>query len=268
MALLVFAATTLLLAAQAPLASGKKAATRMITDTCPDQTWNDTGIGGGGIVTALANVSDQGACCTLCHTNYHDECNGWVWGGTSSTDKSYKGYKPHNCAIMATNGPRAHVAGHVSGISKNAPPPPPPPAPPSPPGAPCNADINCSPVASAAHWRCKQHTSALAADNNCHLPGPGTAGNNTCACTADRCTGGPAVPKNASATQYLVIGDSISLGMNSDLTVRPTLFSPVLFLSLSSLSLNTHTRAHTLSVQELRARAWQGPHIPRCAHVP
>ena len=46
----------------------------------------DTGIGGGGTVTGLANVTTQAACCALCHGMYHDECNGWVYGPTGSLD--------------------------------------------------------------------------------------------------------------------------------------------------------------------------------------
>lgn len=182
--------------------------------SCPDKIMPGTGIGGGGRVTALANVSSQADCCALCHGDYHDECTGWVYGPTPGVDSfGGEGYQKHNCAIMATNGPPKAISNHVTGITKDAPPPPSPPSV----GKPCNADINCAPT-TAANWRCKQHTAAPAADNNCHIPGPGTRGNNTCACTVQLCKPTPAGHQNATATQYLVIGDSISMGMNKDLS--------------------------------------------------
>eukprot|EP01052_Picozoa_sp_SAG31_P009820 SAG31_NODE_525_length_14489_cov_3.693815_8_plen_416_part_00 len=187
--------------------------------TCPDRIMPNTGIGGGGTVTALRNVSSKAECCSLCHGDYHDECHGWVYGPTGGVAadplRSEAGsLQPHNCAIMATNGPPRNIAEHVSGITKDAPPPPPPPMQ----GEPCNADIDCAP-ATAALWRCRQsddREEPVTASNSCHLPGPGTAGNSTCACTIQTCTN-TSGPVNVSATQYLVIGDSISLGMNSDL---------------------------------------------------
>lgn len=129
------------------------------------------GAGGGGTVTALRNVSSQADCCALCHGDFHDECSGWVYGPSGN----------HNCAIMAKNGPPKPIENHVTGINADAPPPPPPPTV----GGPCNADIDCEPL-TAENWRCKQHTAPEAADNNCHIPGPGTKGNNTCACTVQR----------------------------------------------------------------------------------
>ena len=138
--------------------------------TCPDKILASTGIGGGGTVTALANVTSQAACCALCHGNYHDECNGWVYGPTTGPDAttSYSGgYAKHNCAIMATNGPPKTIANHVTGICKDAPPTPAPPAH----GKACNADINCAPT-TAALWRCEKASDAsggaITPENNCN----------------------------------------------------------------------------------------------------
>jgi hypothetical protein len=180
---------------------------------CPDKILPGTGIGGGGKVTSLNNVSSQAACCALCHGDFHDECSGWVYNGPGTRPgEQADGLQKHNCAIMATNGPPRPIEGHTTGINKDAPPPPPVPV-----GKPCNADIDCAP-ATAANWRCRQHTAPADASNNCHIPGPGTAGNNTCACSAQHCSNTSVTPGNASAhTQYLVIGDSISMGMNGDL---------------------------------------------------
>lgn len=46
------------------------------SDTCPDKILNGTCFMEGGLVTALATVTDFGACCALCHGAYHDECTG------------------------------------------------------------------------------------------------------------------------------------------------------------------------------------------------
>lgn len=45
-------------------------------NTCGDTLLNNTGLGSGGTVSALLNVSAVGECCDQCHTNYHDECVG------------------------------------------------------------------------------------------------------------------------------------------------------------------------------------------------
>ena len=206
----MIAAALFLLTATAPAAPPPQ---------CPDKVLQETGIGGGGQVTALRNVSSQAQCCALCHADYHDECSGWVYGPTGSAPSSLQrdpALQAHNCAIMATNGKPHRVEGHVTGITADAPPAPPPPAQ----GKACNADIDCAPT-TAALWRCQHAVDAggPTAANNCHLPGPGSRGNSTCACTAQRCSNTSATPANASAaTQYLVIGDSISMGMNADLS--------------------------------------------------
>eukprot|EP00039_Didymoeca_costata_P001659 m.54127 g.54127 ORF g.54127 m.54127 type:complete len:296 (-) comp10903_c0_seq1:3253-4140(-) len=78
---------------------------------------------------------------------------------------------------------------------------------------PCRADLDCQ-ISQDDSWRCQHDASASGPMANCHLPGPGTAGNSTCSCANPTCSKGAATPRNASAqVQYLMIGDSISLGM-------------------------------------------------------
>jgi hypothetical protein len=181
---------------------------------CPDKLLPGVGIGGGGTVTALKNTTTQAACCALCHGDYHDECSGWVYNGPDHPAAAW--LQAHNCAIMATNGPPRPVAGHVTGLVKGAAPAPAPPAA----GKACNADINCAPT-TAALWRCKaaQDAAGITPENNCHIPGPGSKGNASCACSVQTCANTSSTPaKPSAAVQYLVIGDSISMGMNSDLS--------------------------------------------------
>lgn len=190
---------------------------------CPDDLLNDTGLGGTG-ATAVLNVTDVAACCAACHGDYHDECVAWIWGKTGGGAAAWAdaglgaparsaagGYPAHNCAIMPRRLSPRTVAGHVSAFAADAPTPAP--GPPAPAAAPCDADIDCD-VAGAAAWRCEHDTSVK---SNCHLAGPGTKGNSTCSCKSPKCSAGAAAPQNASATHYLMIGDSISLGMRSDL---------------------------------------------------
>lgn len=185
--------------------------------SCPDKILNGSCIFAGGVVTALARVSDPGACCALCHGTYHDECTGWDWSGpitdghTVPTEGFGAGVASHNCAIMAKNGPIV-PANRISGIVAGAPPPPPPP-----PGhgPPCNTDLDCTPLTSPL-WSCQAVHAPATPANNCHMHA--LQGNQTCGCTVQHCQSGPAVPVNKSATvQYLSIGDSISLGMQPDL---------------------------------------------------
>ena len=96
----------------------------------------------------------------------------------------------------------------MTGINADAPPPPPPPTV----GGPCNADVDCAPL-TAENWRCEQHTAPPAADNNCHIPGPGTKGNNTCACTVQR-----ELPPAALEPALAAAGQSIQLNMLTRLT--------------------------------------------------
>ena len=178
------------------------------------------GMGTGGPNAAAAvNVTDEAACCTLCHGNLHDECVTWIFGesaaGAAGSEWSgdARGYPPHNCAIMPTYYAPRPTSGHTCGVVKA---PAPTPAPETK-GAACNADIDCAPL-TAQFWRCAADPgAALNASSNCHLPGPGTCGNTTCACFAPRCSSTKRVVNASATTQYLMIGDSISLGMESDL---------------------------------------------------
>jgi len=106
-------------------------------------------------------------------------------------------------------------AGHVSGIVHNSPSPQP-----SPSSKPCRADIDCN-IGESTSWRCqhdpKQKSSA---DSNCHLPGPFTQGNATCGCGTPICAKGSTRPETKSARQYLMIGDSISYGMEANVAAE------------------------------------------------
>lgn len=178
---------------------------------CSDNVLTNTGLGGGGgTVTALLNVTSQAACCAFCHGTYHDECAGWTYGESGDDHLSY------NCAIMATNGKPSHVPGHSSGVIRS------PPVPPPVSGSPCNSDDDCNPL-DAKQWRCLASSAAKTTkENNCHLTGPYATGNSTCACAnaSSNCgTPSPVRPHNATAKQYLMIGDSISEGMKPDLNL-------------------------------------------------
>jgi hypothetical protein len=151
----------------------------------------NTSLGAGGTVTALANVTDVAACCDLCHNRYHGECAGFTYGPSPALASNFIAYPSHNCAIMAVNGPAKPVENHVSAIVKHTPSPAPPAH-----GNPCRADLDCNPaVATEPHWRCGKAALPVAPENNCHLPGPGTPGNSTCACGVDTC-GGALPPAN------------------------------------------------------------------------
>ena len=79
---------------------------------------------------------------------------------------------------------------------------------------PCHEDVQCN-VSSSLGWRCEADLTAPLPQGNCHLPGPNTAGNVSCSCSEQTCESYPSVnPLNG--TKYLMIGDSISLGMQSD----------------------------------------------------
>eukprot|EP00038_Savillea_parva_P031570 m.88109 g.88109 ORF g.88109 m.88109 type:complete len:281 (-) comp9738_c0_seq2:7-849(-) len=188
------------------------AATASVT-TCGDKLLHDTGLAGSGMkLTALLNVSSLDECCGACHGNYHDECVGWTYGPTPGTAD----LQPHNCAIFAKLGAtRSTIPNHVSAIVGGGPVPPPPP-PPGPVGPVCRADIDCTPLTSPT-WRCSGASIPPTPEDNCHLPGPGSRGNSTCRCGAPTCTTtGNAT--NLTATQYLMIGDSITQGMEGDLS--------------------------------------------------
>lgn len=173
----------------------------VVLSTCPEQLLNQTGVCGSGAF--VTNVSDVQSCCALCHSPEHSAtCVGWTFGFTSSSDKSMAAFKypTHNCALTPViYGPRS-VSEHISGVVS------------MPPAIPCNEDQQCM-LSSTTSWRCLHASLTPTPSNNCHLPGPGTAGNSTCSCQTPKCALGPALPKNESLTQYLMIGDSISLGM-------------------------------------------------------
>ena len=194
---------------------------RALLATCPDKVYPGMGTGGPN-AAAILNVSGMGECCDLCHGQYHDECVTWIYGEVGThVDSMGEGYPPHNCAIMPSyHAPRPTAANTTSGVVAHPPAPGPSPPPPGGMGAPCNADLDCAPSdASTKFWRCKADGGKPPrnASNNCHIPGPGTAGNASCACLWQKCSATPATPTNASATQLLVIGDSISQGMEGDL---------------------------------------------------
>lgn len=117
----------------------------LVSATCPDKLLNDTGLGSGGTVTALANVSTLSDCCALCHGQYHDECVGWVFGHSEETLLETLigplSYPSHNCAVMATNGPPRTVEHHTAAIITSTPPSPAPQMH----GGPCQADLDCLP---------------------------------------------------------------------------------------------------------------------------
>ena len=116
--------------------------------TCNDTLLHNIGLGAGGTVAQLANVSSLEDCCTLCHTLEHDFCAGWVFGETKSHDvatlySTFESSPAHNCAIMAKNGEQKPVANHVSAIVHA--PSPSPAAPPAPGQSDCRADLDCQP---------------------------------------------------------------------------------------------------------------------------
>jgi len=248
--------------------------------SCPDKVLPGVGVGGPGY-TALANVSDQGACCALCHDNYQDECAAWVFGFVPVAD-SAAGLPSHNCAIMPVLLPARNVSGVVSGIAGHKPPP----TPPTPPGSlgnPCRADLDCR-LGSAEHWRCVHDAKGTPSPaSNCHLPGPGSKGNSTCACGQMECSPSPS-PRNTTAFQYLMIGDryvSIDLCTHGFVALLIVVFgsrfhsfwptkslvfwhrSPLstagpLYLSCASISLGMESDLNTL----VAARGWELTHNP------
>lgn len=184
--------------------------TIVASQTCPDKLLPNAGVADGNGILALTNASTLGECCALCHGDYHDECVAWVFGRTRQEGL---GIRSHTCAILASAGKPRTVAGHTSGIAG-----PNPPAPPSPaPGPPCHADTDCN-VMHGDLWRCQHDAAAALPAGNCHLPGPGTRGNSTCSCASIGCLPASYRDNKTASVQYLMIGDSISLGMRSDLS--------------------------------------------------
>lgn len=185
----------ILLSSAAAASSGACVAGFDVYDNC--------GTGGTGAV--VLNVTDQEACCAACG-GY--SCFSWTFGTTAADTV----FPHHNCAIMSSATARRNVSAHSCGVNKA--PPAPAPTPPTPAAPPCNADISCDVMGAAdAAWRCLvAKGEAPTGANNCHAAGPGTAGNTTCACQTPKCAQGKLAPANASAPQYLQIGDSVSLG--------------------------------------------------------
>jgi hypothetical protein len=164
--------------------------------------YNESGCGGSGAV--VFNVTDQAECCTKCG-GY--SCATWTFGATS--DSLHEGFPPHNCAIMSTFIAPRKVAGHVCGVVGSVPAP----TPPQPHGPACNADISCD-VLGTSGWRCLHDAAVTGPAALCHLAGPGSKGNSTCSCATPGCAKTNVVP-TAGKSQYLMIGDSVSLGMHS-----------------------------------------------------
>ena len=102
---------------------------------------------------------------------------------------------------------------------------------------PCNADLSCD-LSSASAWRCGHDpTLQPSAENNCHLGGPGAAGNSSCSCGAMQCQSTPSAPTNASSQQYLMIGDSVSIGT-----------APLVFANLTAHAIEaTHSPGNAAS---------------------
>eukprot|EP00051_Salpingoeca_urceolata_P028261 m.485908 g.485908 ORF g.485908 m.485908 type:complete len:302 (+) comp24063_c0_seq1:72-977(+) len=76
---------------------------------------------------------------------------------------------------------------------------------------PCRSDEDCL-HSGTQFWRCGKSPAHIPG-GNCHLPGPGTAGNASCVCGMPKCAqGNYNKPEHPDWKQYLMIGDSISMG--------------------------------------------------------
>jgi hypothetical protein len=129
-----------------------------LQSSCPDKILPSHSVYKGGMLVASTNVSDQGACCALCHGPYHDECEGWEWIDTSRVHAN------HNCDVYAKLGPPTPgYPGRVSGVGKHALPPAPPAPPPGPVGAACHSDGDCEATwGTRGEWRCLEDRAAAA----------------------------------------------------------------------------------------------------------
>lgn len=232
---------------------------------CPDTVLPGTSLFQGSTLVAYANVSNQSACCALCHGPYHDECLAWEWV-EDTVVRHLRG--SHNCDIFAKVGPRAKADGRVSGLTARAPPAPPPgPAPPQT-GTPCHSDSDCESQWGGAEWRCLERNAEPSKLNGCHMHA--TTTNTTCACQSSACGGGAArvaagtSPTNGNTTKLYVIGDSISLGMQSHLAAllsqkgwslyRTCLSLQLLFRLPLRLSINSGMVLSSLLFVVLRCR--------------
>ena len=187
----------------------------LTNQTCPDKIFPGYSIYRGSVVAAERNLSSQADCCALCHGDMKDECLAWEW-----IDQHVDPRAKHNCDIMAKVGPPEKFPGRVSGITSAAPPTPAPG--PSPPTQPCQSDGDCEALWNTANWRCLEHAGATPSPrNNCHMHA--TTKNTTCACLPSAaCHGGALLQGETQAnttTNLLVVGDSISLGMKSALSM-------------------------------------------------
>ena len=193
-------------------------------DSCPDTILEGTSLFQGSTVVAYANVTNQSACCALCHGTYHDECLAWEWVNDFEVRRLRAS---HNCDIFAKVGPRAKVAGRISGLTSRAPPPAPPGPTPPQTGTPCHSDSDCESLWGGAEWRCLERNAEPSELNGCHMHA--MTKNSTCACQSSTCSGGAGritvepssnhsgIGSTRSTTLY-VVGDSISLGMQSQLS--------------------------------------------------
>lgn len=131
---------------------------------------------------------------------------------------------------MAKVGPPSNVTGRVAGLAGPLPPPPPPSPLPPQEGTPCHSDADCQAQWHTANWRCLERAAQPSSLNGCHMHA--TTTNTTCACQPSDCNGGmqtvgaslsgPLKHRRSRAripntTSLYVIGDSISMGMRSDL---------------------------------------------------
>lgn len=74
---------------------------------------------------------------------------------------------------------------------------------------PCRSDADCG----ADLWRCQEASNSTppSPEGACHLPGPTTPGNSTCACANATCDAVVTLSANAGP-RFLMIGDSVSIG--------------------------------------------------------
>ena len=187
-----------------------RGAAAKISAECPDKVFTGYSVFNGGLIAAQRNLTSQASCCALCHGEMKDECLAWEF-----IDQRVVHSPDHNCNIMAKVGPLRKAPGRASGLASAGPPTPGP----SPPAhaAPCHSDSDCQGLWATANWRCLEDSAAPpSALNTCHMHAETT--NTTCACLPDSDQCGNALQadggaSNATATRYLIIGDSISEGM-------------------------------------------------------
>jgi hypothetical protein len=211
-------ATIFLIVAILPLTSAHVGDLNVTTHepACPGTVHQEPGCGSTGAI--VFNASGAAECCQKCG-GY--SCATWTFGGTKSAEN---GFPPHNCAIMSTYLAPRPVADHSCGVMIPAPVPTPKhPTPPPAPTAypPCNADISCD-LYGGANWRCSADKSKSGPAANCHIAGPGTAGSASCSCKPAHCGALAPFNKTAGAKQYLMMGDSISLGMKTNVFTNLT----------------------------------------------